>query len=138
MHEVAIPDTRRSTRPPSRWASCWPWTLFAAALLLLVYFVGVDEGATSVFGNSMSLHEWVHAAVTCSASPATDAAGAPHNADLRPARRFCGGLLATGFAERRGGARRDQAIAYEEAHPSPDATAGAELVSRELQSTSGC
>jgi hypothetical protein len=38
----------------------WPWTLFAAALLLLVYFVGIDEGATSVFGNGMWLHEWVH------------------------------------------------------------------------------
>jgi hypothetical protein len=39
----------------------WPWTLFAAALLLLVYFVGIDEGATSVFGpGAMTLHEWVH------------------------------------------------------------------------------
>jgi hypothetical protein len=38
----------------------WPWTLFAAALLLLVYFVGIDEGATSVFGNTMWVHEWVH------------------------------------------------------------------------------
>ena len=37
----------------------WPWTLLAAALLLLIYFVGLDEGAASVFGGQ-TLHEWVH------------------------------------------------------------------------------
>jgi Probable cobalt transporter subunit (CbtB) len=24
------------------------------------YFIGIDEGATSVFGNSMVVHEFVH------------------------------------------------------------------------------
>ncbi|HVT64211.1 MAG TPA: CbtB-domain containing protein [Mycobacteriales bacterium] len=33
-------------------------TLFVA--LALYYFVGVDEGMTSVFGNTMGVHEWVH------------------------------------------------------------------------------
>jgi hypothetical protein len=33
-------------------------TIFAA--LLLYYFVGVDEGMTSVFGKTMVVHEWVH------------------------------------------------------------------------------
>lgn len=33
-------------------------TVFVA--LLAYYFVGVDEGMTSVFGKSMVVHEWVH------------------------------------------------------------------------------
>jgi len=45
--------------PPVSVQQLWPWTLFAAALLLLIYFVGVDEGAASVLPGS-SLHEWVH------------------------------------------------------------------------------
>lgn len=28
--------------------------------VLAYYFVGVDEGMSSVFGKSMVLHEWVH------------------------------------------------------------------------------
>jgi len=36
-----------------------PWALFAAALLLLLYFVGMDEGAASLIPGHM-LHEWVH------------------------------------------------------------------------------
>ncbi|MEA2402542.1 MAG: hypothetical protein QOK00_2945 [Thermoleophilaceae bacterium] len=36
-----------------------PWALFGAALMLLIYFVGVDEGAASVIPGS-NLHEWVH------------------------------------------------------------------------------
>jgi Probable cobalt transporter subunit (CbtB) len=39
-----------------------PWWLIATALfsLLLYYFVGVDQGALSVFGNDMLVHEFVH------------------------------------------------------------------------------
>ena len=33
-------------------------TVFLA--LAAYYFVGVDEGMTSVFGKSMVIHEWVH------------------------------------------------------------------------------
>ncbi len=33
-------------------------TLLAA--LILYYFVGVDEGMTSVFGKTLAIHEWVH------------------------------------------------------------------------------
>jgi cobalt transporter subunit CbtB len=33
-------------------------TLFLA--LAAYYFVGIDEGMTSVFGKSMVVHEWVH------------------------------------------------------------------------------
>jgi hypothetical protein len=28
--------------------------------LVLYYFIGIDEGATSVFGNSLVIHEFVH------------------------------------------------------------------------------
>lgn len=37
----------------------WPWALFGVALMLLIYFVGFDEGAASVVPGS-TLHEWVH------------------------------------------------------------------------------
>ena len=37
----------------------WPWALFGLALLALVYFVGVDEGAASVIPGDR-VHEWVH------------------------------------------------------------------------------
>lgn len=33
-------------------------TVFVA--LVVYYFVGIDQGATSVFGDSMVIHEWVH------------------------------------------------------------------------------
>jgi hypothetical protein len=33
-------------------------TVFLA--LAIYYFVGVDEGMTSVFGKTMVIHEWVH------------------------------------------------------------------------------
>lgn len=37
-------------------------TLISAALfaLVLYYFVGVDQGALSVFGSDMHVHEFVH------------------------------------------------------------------------------
>lgn len=37
------------------------WLFFTAiAALGVYYFVGVDQGATSVFGNNMYIHEFVH------------------------------------------------------------------------------
>jgi hypothetical protein len=37
------------------------WLVGAALLALAVYyFVGVDQGATSVFGNDSHIHEFVH------------------------------------------------------------------------------
>ena len=36
-----------------------PWILFGGLLLLAVYFVGVEEGATSIFPG-MWVHEFVH------------------------------------------------------------------------------
>lgn len=37
----------------------WPWLLFVPLLLLAIYFVGSEEGATSIF-KGMYLHEFVH------------------------------------------------------------------------------
>ena len=37
------------------------WLVGTTLLALAVYyFVGVDQGATSVFGNDMHIHEFVH------------------------------------------------------------------------------
>jgi hypothetical protein len=47
------------TRPA---VSTGTWWLVATALFSLVvyYFVGIDQGATSVFGNDLHIHELVH------------------------------------------------------------------------------
>jgi cobalt transporter subunit CbtB len=38
-----------------------PWLIGALVFgLMLYYFIGIDEGMTSVFGNSMVVHEFVH------------------------------------------------------------------------------
>ena len=38
-----------------------PYALLTALLaIILLYFVGAEEGATSVFGNTMVVHEFVH------------------------------------------------------------------------------
>jgi hypothetical protein len=34
--------------------------LTVLAALILYYFVGLDEGLTSVFGKTLAIHEWVH------------------------------------------------------------------------------
>ncbi len=36
-----------------------PWILFGFVLLLAIYFVGAEEGATAVF-KGMYIHEFVH------------------------------------------------------------------------------
>jgi hypothetical protein len=47
---LVIPGTR-----------AWLWLIGTAALALLVYyFVGVDQGAVSVFGSDTHIHEFVH------------------------------------------------------------------------------
>ena len=44
---------------PGAKAALW---LFGTVLLCLIayYFIGVDQGATSVFGSNMAIHEFVH------------------------------------------------------------------------------
>ena len=54
----SAPGTRPIAIPVS---TTLPWLLGALVLgLVIYYFVGIDEGATSVFGNSMMVHEFVH------------------------------------------------------------------------------
>lgn len=36
-----------------------PWLLFAVLLLVLIYFVGIEEGATSIIPG-MYVHEYMH------------------------------------------------------------------------------
>ena len=37
------------------------WLVGTAIIALaLYYFIGIDQGATSVFGNDMHIHEFVH------------------------------------------------------------------------------
>jgi len=36
-----------------------PWLIFGALMLLALYFVGAEEGATSIIPG-MYVHEWVH------------------------------------------------------------------------------
>jgi hypothetical protein len=58
-HPASLPTAIPTTlRIPLREAL--PWLLFAGAVLLsLLYLVGLDQGATSVFPGSM-LHEFLH------------------------------------------------------------------------------
>ena len=36
-----------------------PWLVFALLLLTMIYFVGIEEGATSII-SGMYVHEYVH------------------------------------------------------------------------------
>jgi hypothetical protein len=36
-----------------------PWLIFGIVMLLAIYFVGAEEGATSII-KGMYVHEWVH------------------------------------------------------------------------------
>ncbi len=55
---AAVPNTGTVPTVPVR--EIVPWALFVGVILLsLLYLVGMDQGATSVFSGSM-LHEFVH------------------------------------------------------------------------------
>ena len=45
--------------PPIPLLEVLPWAIFAALALLAIYFVGAEEGATSLI-NGMYVHEFVH------------------------------------------------------------------------------
>jgi hypothetical protein len=44
---------------PIPWREILPWLVFAALALLAIYFVGAEEGATSIIPG-MYVHEFVH------------------------------------------------------------------------------
>lgn len=59
---MTAPQTRTASRGVDLSAAkAIAWLSVTAFLALLVlYFVGVDQGATSVFGDNMYIHEFVH------------------------------------------------------------------------------
>ena len=60
---MTSPQVHRSVAPALDFtatkAALW-LSLTAFLALLVLYFVGVDQGATSVFGDNMYIHEFVH------------------------------------------------------------------------------
>ncbi|MCW3158781.1 CbtB domain-containing protein [Micropruina sonneratiae] len=62
MSAAAIPNEPAITveLPTLSLRELWPWILFSILIALLaVYFVGAEQGATSVFSGT-AVHEWVH------------------------------------------------------------------------------
>ena len=59
---MATPQTQRRSRAVDLSATkAVVWlSLTAFFALLVLYFVGVDQGATSVFGDNIYIHEFVH------------------------------------------------------------------------------
>ena len=58
MTTIPAPSSTPVVLPVSK-ALIWLGSAVIIALALY-YFIGIDEGATSVFGNSMVVHEFVH------------------------------------------------------------------------------
>lgn len=60
MSDVTVPRPTAPAVPVVSPRELLPYAVFAGILLLLViYFVGAEEGATAAFSGS-SVHEWVH------------------------------------------------------------------------------
>jgi cobalt transporter subunit CbtB len=60
---MTSPEARKNTAPALdiSAAKAVVWLTATAFLALLVlYFVGLDQGATSVFGGNTAVHEFVH------------------------------------------------------------------------------
>jgi hypothetical protein len=58
MTTLSTPTATPIVLPVSKAVLWLAGTVFVA--LALYYFIGIDEGATSVFGNSMVIHDFVH------------------------------------------------------------------------------
>ncbi len=57
---LSIPARPGAVQPPAiSLREIWPWAVFAFAFALLIYMVGMDQGATSLFSGHL-LHEWMH------------------------------------------------------------------------------
>jgi hypothetical protein len=54
-HKAKVPAIDLSATKAAVWLS-----LTAFLALLVLYFVGLDQGATSVFGDNTYIHEFVH------------------------------------------------------------------------------
>ena len=57
LHQNTVPATLPAAIPLSK---VLPWAIFAGLLLMLaIYFVGAEQGATSLF-KGIYVHEFVH------------------------------------------------------------------------------
>jgi cobalt transporter subunit CbtB len=60
---MTSPDARKSAAPAldvsATKAALW-LSVTAFLALIVLYFVGMDQGATSVFGHNTVIHEFVH------------------------------------------------------------------------------
>ncbi|MBW0001811.1 MAG: CbtB-domain containing protein [Verrucomicrobia bacterium] len=59
MSDTVLNPTATAEPVPIPVGELLPWLIFAAVLLLAIYFVGVEEGATAIFPG-MYVHEFVH------------------------------------------------------------------------------
>jgi cobalt transporter subunit CbtB len=60
MSTASIPISGVSTHTLSQAGRAALLSVTVLLALMLYYFIGVDEGMTSVFGNTLVIHEWVH------------------------------------------------------------------------------
>jgi hypothetical protein len=56
----SVPKVTISTEALSKGRVALILGITALLALLAYYFVGIDEGMTSVFGKTLVVHEWVH------------------------------------------------------------------------------
>ncbi|MFD8546589.1 CbtB domain-containing protein [Streptomyces sp. NPDC059649] len=60
MAQTIAPPAAGATPAPLPLKTIAPWALFAGVLMLvLLYFVGAEQGATSLLSGS-EVHEWLH------------------------------------------------------------------------------
>jgi hypothetical protein len=57
---ASVPKVTISTEALSKGRVVMILSVTTLLALLAYYFVGVDEGMTSIFGKTMVIHEWVH------------------------------------------------------------------------------
>ena len=57
MADIALQPVAQPVPIPV--SELFPWLLFAVVMLLAIYFVGVEEGATAMI-SGMYVHEFVH------------------------------------------------------------------------------
>lgn len=63
MTSISVPGTSKSRVSPEALSRQRVLLILGVTVFLAVavyYFVGVDEGMTSLFGKTMVIHEWVH------------------------------------------------------------------------------
>jgi Probable cobalt transporter subunit (CbtB) len=63
MTSISVPGQSKSRVNPEALSRNRVLLILGLTVLLAVavyYFVGVDEGMSSVFGKTMVIHEWVH------------------------------------------------------------------------------